>query len=67
MPYNWSSKIREMEDFHHVNEVSKLIDLYHASNQYEILECKEKLFERCSSLELDRTIFGQILSLLGKL
>ena len=54
-------------NFHHVNDVGKLIELYHASNQYEILECKEKLFERFSSLELDRTIFGQILSLLGKL
>ena len=54
-------------NLHHVNDVGKLIELYHASNQYEILECKEKLFERCSSLELDRTIFGQILSLLGKL
>lgn len=54
-------------NFDHLNDVGTIIELYHASNQYEILECKEKLFERCSSLELDRTIFGQILSLLGKL
>ena len=54
-------------NFHSVKDVGKLIELYHVSDQYEILECKKKLFERCSSLELDSTNYGQILSLLGKL
>ena len=54
-------------NFHHVNDVDKLIELYHVSNQYEILECKKKLFQRFSSLELDSTNFCQIVSLLGKL
>jgi len=51
-------------NFHHVNDVDKLIELYHVSNQYEILECKKKLFQRFSSLELDSTNFCQIVSLL---
>ena len=54
-------------NFDHLNDVGTLIELYHVSNQYEIRECKKKLLERCSSLKLDRTTFGQILSLLGKL
>ena len=54
-------------NFRCVKDVGKLIELYHVSNQYEIRKCKKKLFERFSSLELDSTNFGQILSLLGKL
>ena len=54
-------------NFDHLNDVGTLIELYHVSNQYEIRECKKKLLERCSSLKLDSTTFGQIVPLLGKL
>ena len=58
---------KDYRNFDHVNDVGMLIELYHVSSQYEIRKCKEKLIERCSSLKLDGTTFGQILSLLGKL
>ena len=61
--------IYNMDDmnFRCVKDVGNLVELYHVSNQYEIRKCKKKILKRCSSLKLDSTIFGKILSLLGKL
>ena len=53
-------------DFNDEKDVFGLVEIYHVSEVYELLHCKDELLRRISSVEVDYQMFEQILEILGK-
>ena len=53
-------------DFNDEKDVFGLVEIYHVSEVYEFLHCKDVLLRRVSSIEVGIQVFEQILEVLGK-